>query len=66
MPNPDLPKLNFADMAKFKKDDLDWMKNEVWPTMGNLLGEKLYSEDNPKGFSCFHCHTEATGQAASH
>jgi hypothetical protein len=66
MPNPDLPKLNFADMAKFKKDDLDWMKNEVWPTMGNLLQEKLYSEDNPKGFSCLHCHTEATGQAAGH
>jgi len=65
MPNPDLPKLNFADMAKFKKDDLDWMKNEVWPTMGNLLQEKLYSEENPKGFSCLNCHTEASGQSAT-
>jgi hypothetical protein len=42
------------------------MKNEVWPTMGNLLQEKLYSEENPKGFSCLNCHTEGTGQAASH
>jgi len=65
MPNPDLPKLNFADMAKFKKDDLDWMKNEVWPTMGKLLQLPLYSEENPKGFGCLNCHTEATGQTAA-
>jgi hypothetical protein len=58
MPNPNLPKLNFADMSKFKKEDLDWMHNEVWPTMGKLLDMPLYSKDNPKGFGCLHCHTE--------
>lgn len=58
MPNPDLPKLNFADMSKFKKEDIEWMKNEVMPTMGKLLQLPLYSEDNPKGFGCLHCHTQ--------
>jgi hypothetical protein len=58
MPNPNLPKLNFADMSKFKKEDLDWMHNEVWPTMGKLLDMPLYSKDNPKGFGCLNCHTE--------
>ena len=58
MPNPNLPKLNFADMSEFKKEDLDWMHNEVWPTMGKLLDMPLYSKDNPKGFGCLNCHTE--------
>ena len=58
MPNPKLPKLNFADMSKFKKEDIDWMHNEVWPTMGKLLRQELYSKDNPKGFGCLECHTE--------
>jgi hypothetical protein len=58
MPNPKLSKLNFADMSKFKKEDIDWMHNEVWPTMGKLVQQELYSKDNPKGFGCFECHTE--------
>jgi len=62
MPNPDLPKLNFSDMSKYKREDIDWMKNEVMPTMGKLLRLTLYSEDNPKGFGCLHCHTQ--GQPA--
>ena len=62
MPNPDLPKLNFADMSKFKKEDIEWMKNEVMPTMGKILQLPLYSEENPKGFGCLHCHTQVTGQ----
>ena len=62
MPNPDLPKLNFADMSKFKKEDIEWMKNEVMRTMGKILQLPLYSEENPKGFGCLHCHTQATGQ----
>ena len=62
MPNPDLPKLNFADMSKFKKEDIEWMKNEVMPTMGKILQLPLHSEENPKGFGCLHCHTQATGQ----
>ena len=56
MPNPKLPKLNFTDMSKFKKEDIDWMHNEVWPTMGKLVQQELYSKDNPKGFGCLECH----------
>lgn len=58
MPNPKLPKLNFKDMSKFKKEDLEWMKNEVLPTMGKTLGLPLHSNDNPKGFGCLNCHTQ--------
>ncbi|TMQ07439.1 MAG: hypothetical protein E6J91_35385 [Deltaproteobacteria bacterium] len=58
MPNPKLPKLNFKDMSKFKKEDIEWMKNEVWPTMGKILGMPLHSEENPKGFGCLNCHTQ--------
>jgi hypothetical protein len=59
MPNPDLPKLDFKDLGKFKKEDLEWMGKEVEPTMGKLLGLELYSEQNPTGFGCLACHTEA-------
>ena len=59
MPNPGLPKLNFKDMSNFKKDDLDWMAKQVAPTMANLLGEPLWSPENPTGFGCLACHTEA-------
>lgn len=58
MPNPKLPKLNFADMSKFKPADIEWMKTQVWPTMGKLLKEPLYSESNPEGFNCTTCHTQ--------
>lgn len=57
MPNAKLPKLNFKDMTKWKQADLDWMKNEVTPAMAKLLGEPMYSEQNPKGFGCLGCHT---------
>ena len=58
MPNDKLPKLNFADMSKFKKADLEWMKNEVLPTMAKLLKQEMYSPENPKGFGCLECHTQ--------
>jgi hypothetical protein len=57
MPNPKLPKLNFNDMSKFKKEDLEWMGKEIEPTMGKVLNLPLYSKDNPKGFGCLACHT---------
>jgi cytochrome c553 len=57
MPNPKLPKLNFNDMSKFKKEDIEWMKNEVMPTMGKILNLPLHSQENPKGFGCLNCHT---------
>ena len=58
MPNPDLPKLNFADMSAYKKEDIEWMKNEIWPTMTQILGMEPYSQENPKGFGCLNCHTQ--------
>jgi hypothetical protein len=57
MPNPKLPKLNFNDMSKFKKEDIEWMEKEVLPTMAKLLDMPMYSKDNPKGFGCLGCHT---------
>ncbi len=58
MPNDKLPKLNFKDMSKFKKEDVEWMKTEVLPTMAKLLKQEVYSEQNPKGFGCLECHTQ--------
>jgi mono/diheme cytochrome c family protein len=58
MPNPKLPKLNFKDMSKFKKEDVEWMGKEVMPTMGKVLNLTLYSPDNPTGFGCLACHTQ--------
>jgi hypothetical protein len=62
MPNPRLPKLNFANMGKFKREDVEWMKQQVYPTMGKLLRIPLQSADNPKGFSCLNCHTQEAAQ----
>jgi mono/diheme cytochrome c family protein len=58
MPFGGLPKLNFADMSKFKKEDLEWMGKDVKPAMAKLLQEAEYSDENPKGFGCLHCHTQ--------
>lgn len=40
-----------------------FMTREVWPRMGELLGEALYTEENVTGFSCMHCHATAEGTA---
>ena len=61
MPNPRLPKLNFGDMSKFSKEDIEWMGKEVLPTMAQVLGEPVHSKENPKGFGCLHCHTQEGG-----
>ncbi|HEX2686870.1 MAG TPA: hypothetical protein VHN14_09635 [Kofleriaceae bacterium] len=57
MPNPKLPRLNFGDMSKFKKEDLEWMNKAIEPTMAKILNKPLYSKENPKGFGCLACHT---------
>ena len=56
MPNNDLPKLTFADMSKFKKEDIEWMSKVIKPEMAKLLGKPEYSPENPDGFGCGHCH----------
>lgn len=57
MPNGKLPKLNFNDMSKFKKEDIEWMHNDVLPAMAKLVGQEVRSKENPKGFGCTECHT---------
>jgi hypothetical protein len=62
MPNPALPKLNFKDpsaMAKFSKQDMEWMAKEVKPTMAKLLSQPEFTPENPTGFGCTGCHTTA-------
>jgi hypothetical protein len=58
MPNDELPKLNFANLAKYKQADLDFMKNQVKPKMAKLLKLPEHTEQNPEGFGCLNCHTE--------
>lgn len=60
MPNPGLPKLDFKDqaaMAKFSKEDMEWMAKEVKPAMAKLLSEPEYTPETPNGFGCTGCHT---------
>lgn len=61
MPSAHLPKLNFKDMSKFKKHDIEWMSTVIKPTMAKLLQEAEFTPENPEGFGCLHCHT-AEGQ----
>jgi hypothetical protein len=56
MPNPDLPILTFADMSKFDRRDIDWMKTEIWPAMVQLVDEPPFAPDNLTGFGCSSCH----------
>jgi len=59
MPNPGLPKLDPANMGKFKAEDIEWMKTDIMPTMAKLLQMEPWSPDNQKGFGCAGCHTLA-------
>ena len=60
MPNPELPKLDFAALkaGKQKPNIAKWMGEVVKPQMAKILGEKEMSKDNPKGFACLDCHEE--------
>lgn len=57
MPNAGLPVLDFKDMSKFKKADLEWMGGQVKPAMAKVLGLPEYTPENPTGFGCPECHT---------
>ncbi|MDX2089904.1 MAG: hypothetical protein SFX73_18760 [Kofleriaceae bacterium] len=59
MPYDGLPKLGEKEMAKYKKEDIEWMATVIKPKMAALLKEPEYSKDNPNGFGCMHCHTAA-------
>jgi hypothetical protein len=61
MPNADIVALNFADMSKYKKEDLEWMGKQVKPAMAKLLGMPEFEPEHPdpKAFGCLQCHTQA-------
>jgi hypothetical protein len=60
MPNPTLPKLDFAAMRAGKGDPkvLAFMKDTVMPQMAELLQQPVHSPANPNGFGCLECHVE--------
>ena len=59
MPNPDLPKLDFAALQAGKQHPktAEFMEKTVKPEMAKILGLPEYDDDHPKGFGCLHCHT---------
>jgi len=63
MPNPDLPKLNFADNLKVHKEKtpemLTFMMEKVNPEMAKALNEAPYDPATGKGFGCKACHLAA-------
>lgn len=64
MPNPKLPKLpntsdGFKKLAADKPAVMEFMKNEVKPTMAALLGAPEYNPETKSGFGCMECHTTA-------
>ncbi|MBV9948011.1 MAG: hypothetical protein JOZ69_14245 [Myxococcales bacterium] len=63
MPNPALPKLPATPEGFKKLHDahpkvVDFMANQVVPTMAALVGEPPYDPKTQKGFGCFECHTK--------
>ena len=59
MPNPDLPKLDFAALEAGKHAEMArFMKDKVTPAMAELLGEAPRGPKNPDGFGCLDCHVE--------
>jgi hypothetical protein len=63
MPNPDLPKLpktpaEFKALAQKKAKIFTFMKEQVQPTMAQLIGEQPFDPKTMQGFGCMHCHTQ--------
>lgn len=60
MPNPELPKLNFADNLKVHKEKtpemLTFMMEKVNPEMAKALNEPPFDPATGKGFGCKACH----------
>ena len=59
MPNPELPKLDFAAIKK--GEDAKWvefMSKVVKPEMAKILGEHDMTEAEPTGFGCLECHEQ--------
>ena len=59
MPNPDLPKLDFAELKAGKHAEMvKFMKEQVTPKVAEILGLPERSRTNPDGFGCLNCHEE--------
>lgn len=60
MPNASLPKLDFAKLKEGKQAPkvAEWMGKVVKPEMAKLLQMSEYTESNPTGFGCLHCHEQ--------
>jgi hypothetical protein len=58
MPNPELPKLDFAALKAGKQAPkvAKFMGDVVKPQMAKILQQSEYSESNPTGFGCLECH----------
>jgi hypothetical protein len=58
MPNPELPKLDFAALKAGKQAPkvAEFMAKTVKPEMAKLFHEPEMTETNPKGFGCLECH----------
>lgn len=56
MPNDKLPKLDLTDLSKYQQRDIEFMQNEVKPTMAGLLRQPEQTPDNEDGFGCLECH----------
>jgi hypothetical protein len=70
MPNAGLPKIGRTKefYARFKPEDLQWMGQDVMPTMAGLVGlPPSFTDPAPKdGFGCGNCHTfDPTEQPAA-
>jgi len=60
MPNPGLPKLDFAALKAGKQAPkmAKFMGETVKPEMAKLLQQPEFTEQNPKGFGCLECHQQ--------
>jgi len=60
MPNPELPKLDFAALKakKQKPKTAEFMGSTVNPEMAKMLNKPEHDEAHPDGFGCLACHTQ--------
>ena len=60
MPNPDLPKLDFAKLKDGKQEPkmAAFMGAHTKPDMAKILNLTPYDEQHQNGFGCLHCHEQ--------